>query len=307
MEFIDDDITPEEAARYLGFAVPSAPKRSGGGGGGMFYGGSSSSGSKRGNLLLDADDDYDDDDPFDARAMDEALYSNKSRVEMLDDSDVPKDPLFERMEFLVEIRRMGGSKQIIPLEAQKAAGTLLHLASNEGGNLISLDGASRAGLKQLTSGVVDEFTQVDPYVVLSTSIVLTDSCRVFLEEAVHFSEYMLLRVLHARFPLVINEKVKMRPIPFDDPELELHVAPYEGADTRGQPFNVAQCLEQVMEQVAPDKHIQIRAHMLAMGKMSPRQVCDHEFIEDQMEVFKDILGGRLRIVREKKKRREIQE
>lgn len=301
-----DDISPEEEAIYLGHAPPVsyAPAKE------DFidqYAVAKPT-KRKSNFMLQesstaAVDDIVDDNFQEELDLDEQQFSGPTKQMTLDDADVDEDPLMKgNMEFLVPIRRLGGGRTIVPEHIQSAAGTLLYGCSNDGGNLISLDAHTRNALQQY-HGHVDEYTQIDPSVVISASLEITETFRAYLEETISFSEYILIHVLPARFRVQITNTVKTQPIPFDDPNLNLKVRPFSGEDQdRGQPFGIDHSLEAVAKSIDSDRWVQIRAYMLSLGKLSPKTVCDPQFIEDQKEVFKKIISGEYRIVRKRQKK-----
>ena len=179
---------------------------------------------------------------------------------------------------------------------------VLDASTAEGGNLINLDQAVKDQLQSLTNHM-DEYAQVDPQIVISASLSISEHFTAFLEEAVPFSQFILARVLKARFVVRVTPKIKTQPIPFDDPDLGLRVEPYTGQKARGQPFGVESALEEASQDVEDDRWMQIRGHMLSLGVLSSASVVSPEFIEDQTDVFKDILSGKLRIVKPVKRAR----
>ena len=216
-----------------------------------------------------------------------------------DDDDVlSKDPIMN-MDWQVPIRRMG-PRPVVPCEEGMAAETLVHAASREGGQRITLSSGVQSEIQKLTKQV-DEFTQIDPLVVVSTNLIVSDSFRAYLEETMPISKYLLARALHARFNVVISAKTKTRPVPFDDPNLLMEVTPFLNKDDRGQSFNIDDCIGAA--EPDEDKLLQIRAYMISLGKLSPRQTCDLDFLDEQQEMFKSILTGETVIVKPRQKKK----
>ena len=218
-----------------------------------------------------------------------------------DDDALLNDPIM-KMEFLVPITRVEGGRTIVPCKAQSAAEALLFLSSQEGGAEISLSEVSKGELRLLVNRV-DDFTQIDPLVVLTASVPVSPTCRIFFEEVISFSNYMLALVFNVRFCAVVTPKTKTPLIPLSDASVGVCARPYKGKDaTRGQPFNIDDALNAV-EELSGDIDLQVRAYMISLGQLTSRQVCDFEFIEEQRDVFKRITQGELKVVRHHKKKK----
>lgn len=285
-----DDITPEEEALYLGYGASSQKK-------------------------VPNDDEYDAIDAYTAPSFkrpaprdgfleeedeeEEQSFALVPQMMLKDDEQIEKDPIMN-MDWQVSIRRMG-PRPVVPCEEGMAAETLAFAASKEGGQRVSLSAGTQSELQKLTKQV-DEFTQIDPLVVVSTNLVVSDTFRAYLEETMPVSKYLLARALHARFNVMISAKTKTRPVPFDDANLLMQVAPFMNKDNNGQPFHIDECIEAA----EPDagKMLQIRAYMISLGKISPREACDLDFLDQQQEMFKSILSGETVIVRPKKKMKQ---
>jgi len=271
-----DDISPEEEARYMGYAsapmdaidayeAPVTTKKKG----------------SRSYTLLEEEED-------DAIAQQPKMLVQQ---EVIDEKDLENDPLMQ-MDWLVSIQRMG-PRRIVPCDVGTAAETMLN-AHRE--RRIELPRTLQMELASFCNQV-DEFTRIDPLVVVSTKLDMSDTFSAFLQEQMPVSLYLLARVSHARFQVFISEKTKTRPIAFNDPEVVFKVEPYMDRDADGQPFHIEECLDNVDDA----KVLQIRAYMMSLGKLSPRQACDLDFLEAQEEMFKSILSGEKVIVRPKKK------
>lgn len=267
------DYTPEEERKYLGYGIQEdpddddmpPPRRAGGG---MF-----------------------------PQQSDEASLS-KGRV--LGDEEIRKDPIMQ-MEFLVPVNRVAAGRQIIPYKAQRAAENLLALASRDADGEIALSRNVAEELNLLV-GRVDEYTQVDPSVVLSATVTASPTCRIYFEQVTSLSNFLLAMVTGATFSLEITSKTRLPPIPYKNDTVPIAVRPYKGSDTvRGQSFDIEKGLEQSTAHLADDVFVQVRAHMLSLGQLSPAQVCDLEYLDEQMGVMKKIVSGELVIARPHKK------
>jgi hypothetical protein len=152
---------------------------------------------------------------------------------------------------------------------------------------------------------MDETCQVDPFIVISASLAISDTFTAYLEEVVHLSEFILARVLNATFVVQVTPKMKTQPVPYNDPDLGITVSPYLGSSetTRGQPFGIRESLEACSDRLDDEARLQVRAYMLSLGVMSSRLVATMDFIEDQADIFKDVLSGELRICQARKKPR----
>lgn len=222
----------------------------------------------------------------------------------LNDDEITKNPIMEQMEFLIPIDRAASGSEIVPYKAQAAAETLLFYASANGGNEIALPEAVLGPLRLLVNRV-DEFTQVDPLVVISATLRLPESCAVYLEETLPVSRYLLARALNVSFEVAITPKRRVKGVTLDNnEELEVSVRPYKGRDDRkrGDTFHLRELVEQ-SERMDDNKWVQIQAYMITLGQLPPRRVCDFAFIDEQMENFKKILGGQLKVVRPHKKKK----
>lgn len=274
-----DDISPEEEALYLGYGKP-------------------------GEEVVE-EDEHDAIDAYDAppppkrsfgllEEEEEEDAKPQSRFlvqqEMMEDKDLSGDPLMQ-MDWQVSIRRMG-PRPVVPCDVGMAAETIVQAAKMQ---RISVSAAVLSELEKLTHQV-DEFTRIDPLVVVSTTLAMSDTFSAYLEEQMPVSLYLLARATHARFQVLISEKTKTRPVSFSDPTLLLSVAPFTDGEERGTPFRIEERLD-----VDDAKLLQIRAYMISLGKLSPREACDLDFLEAQEEMFKSILSGETVIVRPKKK------
>lgn len=314
---IGDDLSPEEEAMYLGGYYSTQPQSRQNDGDDYIdqYQQKSSRPSsymlqeeephfrapkrKASYMLGDEEDAANDLEEVD---LDDQQYSGVVKQVTGDDKEIEEHPIMRQYEFLVPVNRMGAGRPIVPRHIQDAALQLLDAASIQGGSLIRLDGAARKALMPCTNQI-DEYASVDPAVVISCSLPISDSFRSFLEEIISFSEYILLRVLNASFRVIVTSSVKTKSIPFNDPDLGLKVRPYAGEDdARGQPFNVRDAILSAGQHLEKDRWLQIEAHMLSLGKLSPTSVCDDQFIEDQMEVFKEIISGKTRIVKKRQRK-----
>lgn len=296
----EDDISPEEEALYSGYAVSQPVSRALNG---YDYIDQYAPNKRKASYMLQENDaDADEDNRQEEAEIDEQRFSGSAKQVTANDDEIDKDPLMQNMDFLVPVRRIGEGRRVVPQHIQSAAATLLDACSNEGGNFIALNQSTRTDLMKQT-GHVDEYAQIDPLVVISCSLSITDSFRAYLEESIPFSEYILLRLLKARFQVRINNTIRTQPIPYEDPDLGLQVRPFEGEETtRGQPFGVEESLAQVSNSVPNDRWIQIRGYMLSLGKLSPKNVCDPQFIEDQIGIFEKIISGQTVIVRKRNKK-----
>jgi len=304
---LGDDLTPEEEAMYLGggyykpqqqqqkndyidqYEKKETPKYK-----------------RKASYMLSTsennDNDGGDDDDQDYFDIENMQYASVSKNVTADDKELEDNPIMKHYEFKVPINRMGAGRIIISRHIQNAASTLIDASTIQGGSAIVLDSATRSTLQRLTNHV-DEYATIDPPVVISCSLSISDSFKAFLEEVISFSEYILLHVLDAGFRVVVTNSTKTQRIPFNDPDLGLQLNPYIGDDeTRGQPFNVRHCIEEVAGRISQDKWVQIEAHMLSLGKISPVTVCDVQFVQDQIQVFKNIISGQTIIVRKRQKK-----
>jgi hypothetical protein len=219
---------------------------------------------------------------------------------VLGDEEIRKDPIMQ-MEFLVPVNRVAAGRQIVPYKAQRAAENLLALASRDADGEISLSRNVAEELNLLV-GRVDEYTQVDPSVILSANVTASPTCRIYFEQVTSLSNYLLAMVTGATFSLEITSKTRLPPIPYKNDTVPIAVRPYKGSDTvRGQSFDIEKGLEKSTAHLADDVFIQVRAHMLSLGQLSPAQVCDLEYLDEQVGVMKKIVSGELVIVRPHKK------
>ena len=246
----------------------------------------------------DALDRYDEEQP----SMGYSSLSDAT-VQTISDKELDSDPIMAKYEFLVNVRRLGGERRIVPVHVQQAAETLVQAASADGGRLINMDQETSLMLQNYVNQM-DETCQVDPFIIISASLTISDTFTAYLEEVVHLSEYVLARILNATFVVQVTPKMKTRPVPYNDPDLGIQVAPYMGdTTTRGQKFGIHESLEACSERLNSEARLQVRAYMLSLGVMSSRLVATMDFIEDQADIFKDILSGELQICKARKKPR----
>lgn len=257
---------------------------------------------------LQMDDEGDALDRYDQQ--EEPMFSSSSlaeaSVQTISDRELDSDPIMAKYEFLVNVRRLGGERRIVPLHVQQAAETLVEAASADGGRLINMDTETSLMLQNYVNQM-DETCQVDPFIVISASLAISDTFTAYLEEVVHLSEFVLARVLNATFVVQVTPKMKTRPVPYNDPDLGITVSPYLGGgvsdSTRGQPFGIRESLQACSDRLDDEARLQVRAYMLSLGVMSSRLVATMDFIEDQADIFKDVLSGELRICQARKKPR----
>ncbi len=230
-------------------------------------------------LLIDEDDAEDDDRNARSRKQTRAAA-------MVDD----EDDMFKDMSLTLPVNRGNGSKVTVPLRAKQAAEELLLQAKNRD---IALTRETRQDLDNLTQHP-DEFTIVDPVVVITASVD-TGTCRIHLKEVVPVSMLLLARVLGATFFVQVTPKAKTPATVYD----EVSVRPFRDSRSAesNQPFGIEKAVEELIAQnedmAADELMVQVKAYMFSVGPTSTLEASGLDFLELHTEAFKKILRGDL--------------
>lgn len=137
--------------------------------------------------------------------------------------------------------------------------------------------------------------QVDPLVAMH-HFTDTGHCKIYLKEVVPVSTYLLLCALGCTYCIQVTPKARTAPEAFTS----VPVKPYKGntVNENVQTFGAEEILAKKAE---PELLEQVKAYMLSLGPMSSMTVADREWINEQLESFKEILEGRLVPLQEDKR------
>lgn len=229
-----------------------------------------------------------------------------------EDDDMPsttkgrKEDPFKGKQLAIPLR---GSKstggKVVPYAVQQAVTTLL-LAVEQG----QIETFSKNALRELTilNGCPDEYTQVDPFVILSSSID-TGTCKIHLKEAVPYSYALMARALNATFTVQITDKIKTKPQPFAHEDVVLR--PYNASQPEryNQPFACEAAVQARVDDMEEDEGVefllQVKAYMYSLGPLSSVDACDLANVETHVEAIKQIRVGKLKPLVDKPDKKKL--
>jgi hypothetical protein len=128
----------------------------------------------------------------------------------------------------------------------------------------------------------DEFTQVDPLVVIYDTFT-TGTCKIYVEETIPISTLLLARYFGLDYKITIMEDIESNPRLFSS----IKVRPYEGKQS--QDFQPLGCSDLVEQRLKPDQRRLIQIYMIRMGVQSSASVCDEEWLEAQTKAVGKVL------------------
>ena len=182
------------------------------------------------------------------------------------------------------VRYSATVRRTLPYEVRSAIAVVLACPQDTG-----LSEEARLVLEHRLEQSEDEWTRIDPLVSVCKTL-NTGHCNIYLKEVVPISRWLVVRALRCEYALRITGKAHMEALPYDDNEIV--VRPYrgrEGAAERYASFGLA-ALD--LEGVAgPDALLQVEAYMLQLGPLSPADVCDPTWLDEQGEMVGALLRG----------------
>lgn len=182
------------------------------------------------------------------------------------------------------VRYSATVRRTLPYEVRTAMAVVLGCPQDTG-----LSEEARLVLEHRLEQSEDEWTRIDPLVSVCKTI-NTGHCNIYVKEVVPISRWLVARALRCEYALRITGKARIEGLPYDDNEIV--VKPYkghEGAAERYASFGLA-ALD--LEGVAgPDALLQVEAHMLQLGPLSPADVCDPTWLDEQAEVVSALVRG----------------
>ncbi len=261
--------------------------------------------------------DYDDESSFpqmrprqpQQRQSDFAQPAPKKqqRVSFRDDDDVmlPQDAtnpvvariqpqdnvedLFKNMENVANLGPVQDQRKnrvVIPYYIHSAASSLVVAQKNRE---VNLSGQALSSLQKLAA-CDDEFTMIDPIVVISDTL-FTGSCNVYMKEALPISFLILAHHLKLTYTLEVMPGVNSKAKPYT----EVNLKPYHGKETKhAQEFGCEEAVKVALKQRGPNWNEMLRLvkiHFARIGPISSADVCEYAFIEAQLSVMTKVLNN----------------
>jgi hypothetical protein len=259
---------------------------------------SGAAGRKKAPSAATGDDDYIDDDEeqkylgggFRFGEEDPPRPKKKMLIDEDDDDFIPPIPTLEVPSGKVMSLPIQNSAfrydERIPLKVKLAAQEVFEHCKKVTVNIKDL--ASKYGTD----------VQVDPLVSM-VYFADTGSCKIHLKEVVPISTYLLLCVLGCTYFVQVTPKAKTAPELFSI----VPVKPFKGnqGNDNVQTFGTEEILTAKVE---PELMEQVKAYMLSLGPLSSVTVSDREWINEQLESFKQILDGKLVPLQDDKRLRD---
>ena len=215
------------------------------------------------------------------------------------DADETPDKFIQQMakqgkQFTMPIGRnprlSGGRK--ISVRAKLAARSLVEQSQE-----LRLTSDTRQELQMLLD-CPDDGTQIDPLVTLYTRVP-TGTCVIYLKETVPVSTLLKAIALNATFTVQVTGKAKTQPESFAKVSVKPCKELKETLDV--QTFDIEKIVTNAMEEQQHDYDEQIKGYMYTLGPVSSYEASDLEFIERHVEQVKDILKGKLIVLKEDKR------
>jgi hypothetical protein len=261
------------------------------------------------------DDGEEDSSPLPA-VKQKQTKKQKTKVSILEDDDDE-----EEHEEKAEKDRFGGKQLTLPMRGTRIKGGTIVPSSVQQAVSVLFYASSEQQITPLSKGATqelnllvgrpDEFTKIDPVVVLCGSI-STGPCRIRLKEMVPYSYALMARALNAQFIIQITEKVKTRAQPFD---LEVVFKPYKSGtqfEAHTQPFGCEAAVQARLDVMFDDDNYkgveflqQVNAYMYSLGPLSSVEACDVNAIELNVKAIQQIMSGELKPLVEKPKPRHL--
>lgn len=224
------------------------------------------------------------------------FVSRKKRVQQHD----PDDPIVREIERQPEdveqlLKLAGGStgfntpiqesefnKRVIPYDIQHSADTLLRAAQ---GGEIRLGREAFQTIKRLAD-CADEFTQVDPRVVLYDTFT-TGVCEIYVKEVVPISILLLARYFNLDYSVQITKDLESVARPFR----EVKVKPFRGTlTTHVQGLGCQDAVKRAMQNNVA-KWSLVKMYMMRVGAQSPTSIAgDYEWIEAQTRAIGSVIN-----------------
>jgi len=171
------------------------------------------------------------------------------------------------------------SEFVVPFRVQLSADILLQNAGKS-----RLSNITCSELQRIVD-CDDEFTIVDPYVVLCDTIP-AGAFKVYMKEAVPVSRLLLLRALKCTYGV----GTKLRSYSGD-----VTVRPFKDTrTTHVQGFGCDRAIEDALETAGldePEVMAHVRAYMIKVGAQPSYVACDCEFLDAHLKEVKNIING----------------
>jgi hypothetical protein len=177
-------------------------------------------------------------------------------------------PIYERVE----------NKRVIPYNVQHGASLLLDAHNDQDIRL----GYEALKEIQMLAACDDEFTRVDPFVVIYDTFT-TGTCKIYVEEVVPISDLLLARFFDFHYKVVIMEDIESNPRNFK----AIKARPYVGkTHTDVQSLG---CSDMVKQRLSAEQTKLVQIYMLRMGPQSSSFVCDFDWLETQTKAMGKVL------------------
>jgi hypothetical protein len=216
----------------------------------------------------------DEDEPLDAVAEQEVKGGLNARQKQM----------LEKQQLVGTVRLSAAVRRIIPYDVRNALAVVLAHPRD-----LDLPDEVRWSLDQKLQQSEDEFTRIDPIITVCTTI-NTGACNIYVKESVPISKLLMARALRLTYSVKITNKINTESYGFDDNAIV--IKPYRGgADGRSRYANFGLSTLDFAREVGDDMLDQVDAHMLQLGPMSPADVCDPQWLDDEQEVVGALLRG----------------